>query len=94
MIAGEVEPKLVVEIALLQERQDCHDPAELSLVGHIVRTDHGRRKLPVRIVVVVKRQADLFQVIAALRAPRGFTRRLRGWQQQRDKHANDGDDYE
>ena len=45
----------------------------------------------VNIVMVLKRYGELPQLIHALRAPRGFARRLNRWQQQRHKDANDGD---
>jgi hypothetical protein len=43
-------------------------------------------------VVIVHGQADLLQIVDALDAPRGFTRRLNGRQQKRDQNRNDGDD--
>jgi hypothetical protein len=46
------------------------------------------------IVVVVQREADLFEVVLALRAPCGFPRLLHGRQQQRDQDRNDRDDDE
>ncbi len=42
-------------------------------------------------VVVVHRQADLLQVVRALRATSGLTSGLNGRQQERDEHADDGD---
>ena len=47
-----------------------------------------------RVVIVVYRQIDLLQVIAARHAPRSFAGCLHGWKQQRDEHTNDGDHYE
>ncbi len=43
------------------------------------------------IVVVVKRDADLFEVVPALSTSSSFASRLNGWQQQRDQNRNDGD---
>jgi hypothetical protein len=40
-------------------------------------------------VKVVKGQANLFQVIGALHAPRRFPSRLHCWQQESDQDAND-----
>src|SRR5262249_43666768 len=42
-----------------------------------------------RIVMGLPGQADLLQVVHALRAAGCFTRSLHGWQQQRDEDAND-----
>jgi hypothetical protein len=45
------------------------------------------------IVVHMQGQADLFQVVCTLSAPRRFTRRLHRRQQQRDQNADDRDDH-
>ncbi len=42
------------------------------------------------VVIVVHRQANLLQVVAALHSPRRFARRLHRWQQQGDQNADDG----
>ena len=44
------------------------------------------------VVVVVQCQAKLLDVVLALRAPRGFTGLLHGWQQQGDQHRNNCND--
>ena len=46
----------------------------------------------VGVVMILPRQADLFQIVLALRDPGRFPRRLNGRQQQRDQNADDGDD--
>ncbi len=43
------------------------------------------------IMVVVKRNADLFEIVAALSASGSFASRLNSRQQQRDQNRNDGD---
>lgn len=43
-------------------------------------------------LVILQRQADLFEIIAALRAPGRFSNPLDGWKQQRDQDGNDGND--
>jgi len=44
--------------------------------------------------VLANSQADLPEVIGALRPPGGFAHRLHGRQQQRDQHADDGDHHQ
>jgi hypothetical protein len=39
-------------------------------------------------------EPDLLQVVRTLAPPRRFARRLYGWQQQGDKHADDGDHHQ
>ena len=46
------------------------------------------------LVVVVDGQADLLQVVDALRAPGGLAGRLHGGQEQADQDGDDGDDDE
>jgi hypothetical protein len=42
----------------------------------------------------VESQADLFEVVYALKPPRGFTSRLNRGQQKRDENGNDCDHHE
>jgi hypothetical protein len=53
--------------------------------------DERRRELLMDVVVIVLRQGELFQVIAALRAAGGFTGGLNGRKQQSDQNRNDRD---
>ena len=46
------------------------------------------------IMVVVHRQANLLQIVFALRAPGRFTCLLNGWQQQGNQDRNDGNDHQ
>ena len=80
--------KLVIEILLLDERQDGLHPA-IGPAGH--RPVIKRKRL-LHIVIVLQRQANLLQVVAALHAAGRLAGRLHGRQQQRDQHADDGDD--
>src|SRR5687768_4988382 len=52
------------------------------------------RKRIERVVIVVKGNAKLLEVVAALHPPRSFARRLNGGQEQRHKNANDCNDNE
>ena len=52
------------------------------------------REGPQRIVIVLQGDADLLEVVAALRPPGRLAGHLHGGQQQRDQHADDGDDDE
>src|SRR5262245_50248322 len=45
-------------------------------------------------VEIVRGQADLFEVVVALRSPRSFARRLHGRQQERNQDGDDGDNDE
>ena len=47
-----------------------------------------------RVGVVMHAQADLLQIVRALRAPGRFAGRLHGRQQQRHQHADDGDHHQ
>jgi len=94
VIARQIQTQLLVQVSLFHERQDGHHPAELPLARHVRRTDRCGRKLPVHFVVVVQPQADVLEVVVALRTPCGLARRLRGRQQQGDQNADDGDDHQ
>ena len=50
--------------------------------------------MPIALVVLVQRQTDLLQVVAALHPPRRFAHRLHRRQQQCDQDADDRDDNE
>ena len=45
-------------------------------------------------MMIVHRKAELLDVVLALRAAGSFSRLLNGWEQERDKDANNGDDDE
>ena len=48
----------------------------------------------VGLMVVVQPQADLLEVVDALRASRRFASGLHRWQQKRDQDSDDGDDHQ
>jgi hypothetical protein len=52
------------------------------------------RERPKRVVIVLHSQAELLQVVLALRLPSRFAGGLHGGNQQRDQDADDGDDDE
>ena len=54
----------------------------------------AERQDEVDVVVVVQGEADLLEVIDALRSAGGLAGGLHGRQEQRDEHANDCDDHE
>src|SRR5262249_9058103 len=54
----------------------------------------ARRERAVGVVVVVKRQADLLEVVLALGAGGGFADFLDGGQEQADEHGDDGYDHQ
>ena len=52
------------------------------------------RERVVGVVVVVQGEADLLQVVDALRPAGGLARRLDGGQEQGDQHGDDRDDHQ
>jgi hypothetical protein len=54
----------------------------------------GRREHFVHIVIVVRGQCHLLQIVAALGSPCRFTGGLNGRQQQGDQHGNNGDHHQ
>src|SRR5580700_1788657 len=45
-------------------------------------------------MIVVLRQGHLFEIVAALRSPCGFARRLDGGEQECDQDGDDGDHHQ
>ena len=65
----------------------------MGVASHVEgRHDAARRKDASRLGVVVQRQADLLQVVAALRPSGRLAGRLHGREQQRDQDADDRND--
>ncbi len=61
----------------------------------IHHSSHAARGKPaVRFVVVVQRQANLLEVIPALKSPGGFPGRLHRGEQERDQDTDDGDHHQ
>jgi hypothetical protein len=48
----------------------------------------------VRVVVVVQRQPELFEIVAALGTPSRFASRLHGGEQKRDQNTDDGNNHQ
>jgi hypothetical protein len=46
------------------------------------------------VVVIVQRNSELMEIVAARHAPAGFASRLDRGQQERYEDANDGDDHQ
>ncbi len=61
-------------------------------VNHVLRRTH--RENVVGCVVIVERDADLFEIVGALNSPRCFPRDLHRGQEQRDQNRDDRDDDE
>jgi hypothetical protein len=88
--------KIVVQGLLLDERQQLGDPAKVAgaAAAAAVGTpagSHRQRIDPERVVIVGHCDADLVQVVGALRAPRRLARGLHRRQQDRHEHADDRD---
>ena len=91
----------VVNCLLLTIRQDIECPRS-RLIG--AKTQVGvanpaiaeavRRHMFICVGVVVKSEAELLEIVLALHAASRFARCLHGGQQQRNKHADDGNDDE
>ena len=93
LIGGPGEVKLCPGVFLVQLRQYLGEPAEVVVrIGaeldwprlvHAARRQHAMRR-----VIVVQRQRQLAQVVAALHPPRGFPRLLHRRQQERDQQRD------
>ena len=95
---GQVEA--IIDVRLLQIRRQFGDerPAEARgrQVGIRSRDQVliAGRKGGLRIVVIVQRDAELFQIIAAFHPVGGLTNLLDGGQQEADQDGDDGDHYQ
>ena len=87
----------LVQRGLLDVRHDSRAPRPAGAAVVEVELDGRRvagRQALAGVEVVVQRQADLLEIVAALRSPRGLARRLDGGQEQGDEHADDRDDHQ
>ncbi len=89
----------IVNCLFFHEGQDVVRPTTRlqlakSLIGvtRPIPSPAASRKLFIGAVMDLERQADLLQIIFALRDARRFAGRLNGGQQESDQDANDGDD--
>ena len=86
------------EIVLLQIRQDSSGPAPtqfsfgIELVRVEIVSDPTRRQPVLGVVMELQREADLFQIVGALRTSSRLARRLHRRQEQGNQHPDDGDD--
>ena len=92
-------PALVVtgKNPLFESRRSIHEGQRRYplTVRPAVRHQGGRRrKVHILVVVIMIPQADLLQIVLALRASRGFAGLLDSRQQQRDQNCDDRDDYQ
>jgi hypothetical protein len=60
--------------------------------SRVVDRHPSHREAFVHISILMDREADLFQVVLALRSARCFPRFLNGWQCERDQNGYDTDD--
>src|SRR5262249_61544031 len=92
-VLGEVD--LVVHALLFEIRQQPRAPAPAWAKTRTIYAGSGRsetrRKRPVRAMVVVKRQADLLEVILALSSRGGLANSLNGRYEQAHEDRNDRD---
>src|SRR5262245_9636434 len=95
----DIKIELLVEWLLLELRQNQNQPAEhlaASRIEYSPGSEHDSRggQAFLHVVIVLDREADLFQVVLALGTAARFARRLHRRQEQAYQNANDGDNYE
>ena len=78
----------VVERRLFQLGQNCRAPTEMR-PGRRDPTASGENLI--RVVITVKRHADLSEIVRTRDAPSRLARRLHGRQQERHQHPDDRD---
>lgn len=81
-------------IPAFQVGQNHCRPGGPAIFVFIVVANEGRGKVQERVVEVVRGQANLFQIVAALHTACCFPSLLNRRQQQRDQDANNGNYYE
>lgn len=75
------------------KQADKPAPAWVTVVARPIRSALSGRQRQVRVVIVVRRQAELFEIVRAAHTPSRFTCLLHGGKQQRDQNTNDGDHH-
>jgi hypothetical protein len=83
-----------VQVLLLEVGEEFHPErraaGEVAFAG--IDRDEARREAAPRVVVMERRQGELFQVVGALEAIGRLTAAEHGRQQQADQHGDDRDD--
>jgi hypothetical protein len=82
-----IEAVLGIQGSLIQKGEEQDTPT-VSWTAVVIDEIRGWERAEL-VVVIVERQADLFQVVLALRPQAGFTRSLDRWQKQSDRDAAD-----
>ena len=83
----------IVDVVLLEIGEHERQPGDPRQGGHPVRPI-ARREDQVDVVEVVQGDAELLQVVDALRAAGRLARRLHGRQQQGDQDGDDRDHHQ
>ena len=78
------------DVALFDVRQQKRRPTSLDALGG----DPRRWKCFHRVMMILKGQPEVLQIVETARFPRCFARRLNRRQEQRDQDPDDGDDDE
>ena len=88
-----LEVEQVLQVCLVEMGQHAGDGREPLRVGQVVlRVGHGEPL--VEALVVVQRQAELLEIVLALRPAGRLAGLLHGWQQQGHQDANDRNDHQ
>jgi len=86
----------LVKVSLIKPREDADKEGRAANLG-VMRNGAGwcpesaDRKRAKRLVVLVQRQCDLFEIVLALRPPSRLARVLHSRQQERNENRNNGD---
>ena len=89
-LAGQGGGELLIRLSLFDEWQDPHQPG----MGPEVIGGAGIGQASLGVVVDLKRQGHLLEIVAAGHPPRRLTRRLHGRQEQADEGGDDRDHHE
>ena len=79
---------------VVQPPTTLRDAVAAIRIAHIAPTPAAGRKMPAHRVVLRGGQADLLEIVAALRSAGRFARRLHRGQKQRDQNADDRDHHQ
>ena len=93
-VEGIEQPRLLHVGRQASERAPTIVALRQGRVGGPDRGDRSQRVRTDRALVIVDRDADLLEVVDALRAAGGLSRRLHRGEQERDQDRDDGDDHQ